>query len=331
MKHFIRLLAICSALLAVVVLADAVNLNLNGKTSSIDGFLDNNVLFVSPKGFLSVLGASVLSIEPGTVTIRQCEKVVKLPFVIHNRAPFVNGVATATALGFQASQNGLILNVTGLVPDCKPAATTNPGTGYKVTIDSSITLKGDGGGWKIQLRGSGLINNARSGAVELFNSDVPTAGSYTILAEGFIPMQYASINWLSPKCSLTAVNGSQIFVMVLSASTTQASGKIATNRVIAVDPGFVAEGGVAVPPSENLSCPPAPGLGTSLWYDTFSADLKANLGAALLQSSPKPMLLFNDLIPTLETISLRVGTPTAHPLGKASISTDTLFTFTPVK
>jgi hypothetical protein len=120
------LLALWGILMAFVVLADAVTLNLNGNASSLEGLLEKNILFVSPKGFLPALGASVLNIEPGTVTVRQCEKIFKLPFVLRNRAPFLDGVATATALGFRTSQNGLTLNVTGVVPDCKPTSPTNP-------------------------------------------------------------------------------------------------------------------------------------------------------------------------------------------------------------
>ena len=119
MKHIIRLLVICTTL-SGIVLADAVNLNINGKTSSLEGFLDGGVLFVSPKDFLPVLGASVLNIEPNLVTVRVCDKVFKLSFVIRDNAPFLDGVLTATTLGFQAKPEGLTLAITGVVSDCKP-------------------------------------------------------------------------------------------------------------------------------------------------------------------------------------------------------------------
>jgi hypothetical protein len=118
MKHIIRLLVICTTL-SGIVLADAVNLNLNGKTSSLEGFLDRGVLFVSPKDFLPALGASVMRVEPNLVTIRVCDKVFQLPFVIRDSAPFLDAVRTATTLGFQASQTDFSLTITGVV-DCKP-------------------------------------------------------------------------------------------------------------------------------------------------------------------------------------------------------------------
>ncbi len=119
MKHIIGILAVCSLLMGVV-LAEAINLNFNGSISSLEGFVDDNVLFVSPKGFLSALGASVINIEPNEVTVRLCERIFKLPFVMRDSAPYLNGVLTAKALGFQVSQTGLTLNITGVVPDCTP-------------------------------------------------------------------------------------------------------------------------------------------------------------------------------------------------------------------
>jgi hypothetical protein len=119
MKHIIEILTICAALTGLA-LADAVNLNLNGNISSLEGFVDGNVLFVSPKDFLPALGASVIKVEPNEITVRVCERIFKLPFVIRASAPYLNGVLTATTLGYQASQTGLTLNVTGAIPDCKP-------------------------------------------------------------------------------------------------------------------------------------------------------------------------------------------------------------------
>ena len=119
MKYIMRFLVLCMVLTGVV-LADAVNLNLNGKTSSLEGFLEGNVLFVSPKDFLTLLGTTVINVEPNLVTVRVCDKIFKLPFVIRGGAPFLDGVLTATTLGFQTKQDGLTLLVTGVVPDCKP-------------------------------------------------------------------------------------------------------------------------------------------------------------------------------------------------------------------
>jgi hypothetical protein len=116
-KHVLKWLSICTVLTGFA-LADAINLNLNGGLSSLQGFVDDNVLFVSPKGFLSVLGASVVNIEPNTVTVQLCEKIFRLPFVIRDGAPYLNGVLTATTLGYQANQTDLTLNITGVVPDC---------------------------------------------------------------------------------------------------------------------------------------------------------------------------------------------------------------------
>jgi hypothetical protein len=120
-KHIIGVLTICTTLMGLV-LAQGICLNFNGKHSSLEGFVDNNVLFVSPKDFLPTLGASILKIEPNEVTVRLCAKIFKLPFVIRQAAPYLNGVLTATTLGYQASQTNLALNITGAIPDCKPPA-----------------------------------------------------------------------------------------------------------------------------------------------------------------------------------------------------------------
>jgi hypothetical protein len=118
-KHIFGLLIICT-LLAGTALAESINLNLNGNISSLNGFADDNVVFVSPKDFLPALGASVINIEPNAVTVRLCDKIFKLPFVIRESAPYLDGVLTAKTLGYQATQTGLTLNVTGTASDCKP-------------------------------------------------------------------------------------------------------------------------------------------------------------------------------------------------------------------
>jgi hypothetical protein len=119
MKHITELITICTVLLGIA-LADGICLNFNGKRSSLVGFSDNKVLFVSPKDFLPALGASIIKIEPNEVTVRLCEKIFKLPFVLRGSTPYLNGVLTATTLGYQANQTELMLNITGAVPDCKP-------------------------------------------------------------------------------------------------------------------------------------------------------------------------------------------------------------------
>ncbi len=121
MKHIIGFLAIGTVFLGIA-LADGICLNFNGKHSSIEGFIDDKVLFVSPKVFLPTLGASVVKIEPNEVTVRLCDKIFKLPFVIRDSVTYLNGVLTATTLGYQASQSNLMLNITGSIPDCKPPA-----------------------------------------------------------------------------------------------------------------------------------------------------------------------------------------------------------------
>jgi hypothetical protein len=118
-KHIFGLLVICT-FLAGAALADAINLNFNGSVSSLNGFVDDNVVFVSPKDFLPALGANVLNIEPNAVTVRLCDKIFRLPFVIREAAPYLDGVMTAKTLGYQATQTGLMLNITGTASDCKP-------------------------------------------------------------------------------------------------------------------------------------------------------------------------------------------------------------------
>ncbi len=121
MKHIIGFLTIGTVLLGMA-LANGICLNFNGKHSSLTGFVDDKVLFVSPKDFLPVLGASIIKIEPFEVTVRLCDKIFKLPFVIRDSAPYLNGVLTATTLGYRASQTELMLNIIGAIPDCQPPA-----------------------------------------------------------------------------------------------------------------------------------------------------------------------------------------------------------------
>ena len=288
MKHFVRFLAICGILLAVVVLADAVNLNLNGSTSSLEGFLDGNVLFVSPKGFLSALGASVVSIEPNLATVRSCEKIFKLPFVIRNRAPFLDGVLTATTLGFQASQNGLTLNVTGVVPDCKPAATTTkPNTGYDVIFSSTLELKGDGGMITSVIDGHGTLDSARVGETFLMKGEpgVPHDSTLTILAEGLIPLKYSSLTMPHDnKCSISTLDGSAYVMLLLGKST---SGK--PIKVLGIDTGN--GGGRGIAPQEFVNCP-GKSVGLKAWHSAFNYAAKEYLGAVLAPGDqPRPMLL----------------------------------------
>jgi hypothetical protein len=120
-KHVLGLLSICTVLLSAA-LADGICLNFNGKHSSLTGFVDDKILFVSPKDFLPALSANVVKIEPNELTLRLCEKFFKLPFVVRDAAPYLNGVLTATTLGYQANQSDLMLNITGTIPDCKPPA-----------------------------------------------------------------------------------------------------------------------------------------------------------------------------------------------------------------
>lgn len=121
MKRIIGFLTIGTVLLGIA-LADGICLNFNGKHSSLEGFVDDKVLFVSPKDFLPILGASIIKLEPFEVTVRLCDKIFKLPFVIRDSAPYLNSVLIANTLGYQASQTDLMLNVTGAIPDCKPSA-----------------------------------------------------------------------------------------------------------------------------------------------------------------------------------------------------------------
>ena len=288
MKHFVRFLAICGILLAVVVLADAVNLNLNGSTSSLEGFLDGNVLFVSPKGFLSALGASVVSIEPNLATVRSCEKIFKLPFVIRNRAPFLDGVLTATTLGFQASQNGLTLSVTGVVPDCKPAATTSkPNTGYDVIFSSTLELKGDGGMITSVIDGHGTLDSARAGETLPIKGEpgIPHDSTFTILAEGLIPLKYSSVTFVTEKCSITGRDGSA-YVMLLLGKRTNGM----PIKVLGIDTGN--GGGRGVAPQEIVQCPLAKPVSLNVWHSAFNYAAKEYLGAVLAPGDqPRPMLL----------------------------------------
>ncbi len=121
MKQIIGFLSIYTVFLGVA-LANGICLNFNGKHSSLTGFVDDHVLFVSPKDFLTTLGASMIKIERFEVTVRLCDKIFKLPFVIRDNKPYLNGVLTSTALGYQASQTELTLSITGAIPDCKPPA-----------------------------------------------------------------------------------------------------------------------------------------------------------------------------------------------------------------
>jgi hypothetical protein len=118
-KRIIGVLTIGTVFMGMA-LANGICLNFNGKHSNLAGFVDDKVLFVSPKDFLTTLGASIIKLEPFEVTVRLCDKIFKLPFVIREAAPYLNGVQTATTLGYQASQTNLALNITGAIPDCKP-------------------------------------------------------------------------------------------------------------------------------------------------------------------------------------------------------------------
>ncbi len=118
-KRVVNVLTIGTVLMGAA-LADAICLNFNGRHSSLTGFVDDKILFISPKHFLVALGASVIKIEPNEATVRLCDKFFKLPFVTQDAQPYLNGVLTATTLGYQANQTGLTLNITGAIPDCQP-------------------------------------------------------------------------------------------------------------------------------------------------------------------------------------------------------------------
>jgi hypothetical protein len=118
-KPIIGVLTICTVF-AGMALANGICLNFNGKHTSLVGFVDNKVLFVSPKDFLPTLGANIIKIEPNEVTIRLCDKIFKMPFVTRDAKPYLDGVLTATTLGYQASQIDQMLNITGKIPDCQP-------------------------------------------------------------------------------------------------------------------------------------------------------------------------------------------------------------------
>lgn len=309
---------------------DSITVVVNAKTSTMNGFVDRGSVFVSARTFLPALGASLTGLAPNQASVSLCGKVTVLPFVIRDREPFFEGVASARALGFQAAWDGTTLTVTGQAGNCGPSSAQQPGIGYTVRFSSTLEISGDGGdaGYTYQLDGQAVLDSARAGEAHLRGgSDIQTTPTYTILAEGRIPLRYCSVSIRPDKCAITGQDGFA-YVMLLEAKLSK-GGSV---RVIAFDPGL--PGGQGSAPTETVSCPGARPVGLKGWFSAFSDSVKDGLGVIFApQAGPRPALLLGglpDLDPNTSAESVEYHLSYGQPglqVGKGRIVQDTLITF----
>ncbi len=306
--------------------AGSVVVVVNGKTNTMPGFADRNTVFVSARAFLPALGASLVGLAPSKATVNLCGKSSVLGFEVRDGQPFMDGVLSAQALGFQASASGTTLTVTGDAGNCAPTNTAPPGIGYNATFSSNMTLKDDGGGYTYRLQGHAVLTSARAGEAYLQGGDLPVGAPFTILAEGRMELNYQSVTINPAKCPIVGQSG---FAYLMLLQTTLPKG--GTLRVIALDPGL--PGGRGLAPSETVQCPRAVKL--QGWYAAFTDSVKETLGVVIApQDGPHPALLLNglpELTPGGEVVEYSVGGNAPRQLGKATLTQDTRLKLEPIK
>lgn len=312
-----RTLAIlCTAFIIGLALAISnITVVVNGTNSSIPAIVENNTVLVSARPFLASLGASMVGLAVNKVSVKLCEKITPLDFVLRERQPFLDGVVSARALGFQATFNGTKLEITG--KPCEAANTPAqpaPSIGYDVNFTSTLEIKDDTGGYTSVIDGNGTLTSARAGETLLIKGGdgVPHDSTFTILAEGSIALKYSSITMMPDKCAIQGVDGSA-YVMVLLGKS--ASGK--PLRVLGLDTGFAESGGRGVAPQEIVTCPKAKPVSLKVWHSAFNKAAQEYLGVVLAPNDqPRPILL--SLALTLRDQSLYEAYPNGNA-GKAVI------------
>ncbi len=309
--------------------AGSVAVVVNGTASTMPGFAAGNTIFVSARTFLPALGASVVRLSPNKASVKLCGKTTDLAFEVRDATPFMDGVLSARALGFQVSASGTTLTVTGDAGNCAPAnPTAPPGIGYNATFTSTMSLKDGGSGYTYytyRLEGHAVLSEARAGETYLQGSDLPVGAPFTILAEGRLDLSYESVTLSPPKCPIVGRNG--FAYLMLLETTLPKGGKL---RVIAFDPGL--PGGRGLAPSETVQCPRA--LGLQGWYSAFTNSVKGNLGVVIVsQDSPRPALLLNGLpeLTPSATVEYSVGNNAPLKIGKATLIQDTRLKLEPIK
>lgn len=324
-----RTLAIlCTALLIGLALAISnITVVVNGTNSSIPAIVENNTVLVSARPFLASLGASMAGLAVNKVSVKLCEKITTLDFVLRERQPFLDGVVSARALGFQAAFNGTQLEITG--KPCEAANTPAqpaPSIGYDVNFTSTLEIKDDTGGYTSVIDGKGTLTSARAGETLLIKGGdgIPHDSTFTILAEGSIALKYSSITMMPDKCAIRGVDGSAYIMVLLGKS---ASGKPLT--VLGLDTGFAESGGRGVAPQEIVTCPDAKPVSLKVWHSAFNKAAQEYLGVVLAPNDqPRPILL--SLALTLRDQSLYEAYPNGNA-GKAVIRGLTTLQLTPHK
>ncbi len=315
------------ALLAVAVAMANITVIVNGTSASIPAIVENKTVLVSARPFLASLGASMAGLAVNKVSVKLCEKITTLDFVLRERQPFLDGVVSARALGFQATFNGTTLEITG--KPCEAANTPAqpaPSIGYDVNFTSTLEIKDDTGGYTSVIDGKGTLTSARAGETLLIKGEpgIPHDSTFTILAEGSIPLKYSSISMMPDKCAIQGVDGSA-YVMVLLGKS--ANGK--PLRVLGLDTGFADAGGRGVAPQEIVTCPNAKPVTLKIWHSAFNKAAQEHLGVVLAPTDqPRPILL--SLAFNLPDQSLYIGYPNGDA-GKAVIRGLTTLHLTPHK
>jgi hypothetical protein len=324
-----RILAIIFVALVISLALAIFNITVivNGTSTSIPAIVENNTVFLSARPFLASLGASMAGLGVNKVSVKRCEKITTLDFVLRERQPFLDGVVSARALGFQASFNGTTLEIMG--KPCEAAsAPAQPvlSIGYDVNFTSTLEIKDDTGGYTSVIDGKGTLTSARAGETLLIKGEpgIPHDSTFTILAEGSIALKYSSISMTSDKCSIQGVDGSAYVMILLGKS---ASGKPLT--VLGLDTGFADSGGRGVAPQEIVTCPGAKPVYLKVWHSVFNKAAQEYLGVVLAPNDqPRPSLLSIGL--TLRDQSLYIGYPNGEA-GKAVIRGLTTLQLTPHK
>lgn len=288
MKHIFTAILLAISLIVVAFAATTITVIVNGKSSSIPAIIENNTVLVAARPFLVSLGGTLAGLSPNKVSVKLCDKITVLDFVVRERQPFLNGVLSAKALGFQAILNGTQLEITGT--PCQTSSTPNqpaPSIGYDVTFSSTLELKGDAGMITAVIDGRGTLDSARVGETLLIQGEpgIPHDSTFTILAEGLIPLKYSSVTIVPNKCPITSLNGAA-YVMLLLGKRTNGQ----PLKVLGIDTGN--GGGRGVAPQEIITCPGAKPVSLKTWHSAFNYAAKEYLGAVLAPSDqPRPMLL----------------------------------------
>ncbi len=288
MKHIFTALLLAISLIVVAFAATNITVLVNGSSSSIPAITENGTVLVAARPFLASLGGTLAGLAPNKVSVKLCGKITVLDFKVRERQPFLDGVLSAKALGFQAILNGAQLEITGT--PCQTSSATSqpaPSIGYDVTFSSTLELKGDGGMITSVIDGRGTLDSARVGETFLLQGEpgIPHDSTLTILAEGLIPLKYSSLTMPHDnKCSISTLDGSAYMMLLLGKST---SGK--PLKVLGIDTGN--GGGRGFAPQEIVSCP-GKSVGLKAWHSAFNYAAREYLGAVLAPGDqPRPMLL----------------------------------------